>query len=350
MLKHCAVASAVLALAITGALAAPGDGLAPRKIPAQEIPVPTTVSPAMQKEMSEAAAFVFSGELPKTNAQWEAWSNPDPAATDRRIAELLAKLDLTLSEEMIAGVRCYVITPRKIDKANAKRLLVHIHGGGYVFGAGKGGATEAIQVAGESGIKTIAIDYRLAPDHPFPAPTDDAFAVWKAVTEANKGSAIGLFGTSAGGAMVLAVTQRAIAEGVPRPAAVVVGTPWSDLGETGDSYFTNRHLDAWNYPDILGEMARQYAPGRDFRDPRLSPVYGSFAGFPPTLLLSGTRDIFLSNSVRVDRKLRDAGRPTQLIVYEGQSHAGYFGELDDPETRIWLRDVARFWDERLGIR
>lgn len=337
----------LLALTAGGAFAASGEPLIPRKIPAQEIPVPTTVSPEMQQEMSEAAAFAFSGELPRTNAQWAAWSNPDPAATDRRIAELLAKLDLVLTEETIAGVHCYVITPRRMDKANAKRLLVHIHGGGYVFGGGKGGATEAIQVAGESGIRTIAIDYRLAPDHPFPAPTDDAFAVWKAVTRANKGSAIGMFGTSAGGAMVLAVTQRAIAEGAPRPAAIVAGTPWADIGETGDSYFTNRHLDAWNYPDILGEMARQYAPGGDSHDPRLSPVYGSFAGFPPTLVLSGTRDIFLSNSARVDRKLRDAGRPTQLIVYEGQSHAGYFGELDDPETRTWLRDVTRFWQQNL---
>jgi monoterpene epsilon-lactone hydrolase len=132
---------------------------------------------------------------------------------------------------------------------------------------------------------------------------------------------------------VLAATQRAIAEGLPRPAAIVAGTAWSDLSETGDSYATNRHLDAWNYPDILGEMARQYAPRRDRRDPRLSPVYGSFADFPPTLLLSGTRDIFLSHTVRVDRKLRDAGRQSALIVYEGQSHAAYLGDPDLPETQ-----------------
>lgn len=302
----------------------------------------------MQKEMSDAAAFAWPRDLPKTNDQWRAWSGADSADTQQRIQALLAKLDLDLRKETIAGVQCYVITPRKLAKANAKRLLVHIHGGGYVFGVGVGGAQEAIQVAGTSGIRTIAIDYRMAPQYPYPVPTNDAFAVWKGVTARHRGYSIGLFGTSAGGAMVLAVTQRAIAEGVPPPAAIIAGTPWADLSETGDSYFTNRHLDAWNYPDILGEMARQYAQGHDMRDPQLSPVYGSFARFPPTLLFSGTRDIFLSNTVRVDRKLRDAGRDSELIVYEAQSHAGYFGDLDDPETRTWLTDVARFWNAHLG--
>lgn len=309
--------------------------------------MPTTVSPRMQADIGKAGEFSWPKALPKTNAEWNGWSNPDPAETDRKIEQLKSELKIDIREERIAGVPCFVITPRTIAKANARRLLVNIHGGGYVLGVGKSGISEAMLVAGTSGIRTIAIDYRMAPEHPFPVPLDDVTAVWKAVTASNPRAHIGLFGTSTGGAMVLALTQRAIAEGLPRPVAIVSGTPWSDISETGDSYFTNRHLDAWNYPDILGEMARQYANGMDLRDPRLSPVYGSFADFPQTLIISGTRDIFLSNSVRVDRKLRDAGRSTELIVYEGQSHAQYLAGLDVPETRTWLHDVARFWDEHL---
>lgn len=336
-------------LLLLSLLLATGEQLTPRKVPAQDVPVPSTVSPALQKSISDSAKFAWSKDLPRTNAQWLAWSNADPAATDKRVAALLAKFDLTLTETTIAGVHCHVITPRKPMKANARRLLVHIHGGGFVFGAGKSGIHEAIQIAGASGIRTISVDYRLAPDYPFPTPTDDAVAAWKAIARDHRGYAIGLFGTSAGGSMVLTVTQRAIAEGFTRPAAIVAGTPWADLSETGDSYATNRHLDAWNYPDVLGEMARQYAPGVDRRDPRVSPIYGSFAGFPPTLLVSGTRDIFLSNTVRVDRKLRDAGRPTQLIVYEGQSHATYLGDPEMPEARTWREDVARFWREQFSV-
>jgi acetyl esterase/lipase len=335
--------SAAVALLLTAGIAS--AQLAPRKVPAHDVPVPTTVSPEMQKQMSDGAGFAFPAQMPSTNAGWNAMSDPDPAKTAAGTDALLARLGLTLREERIAGVRCFVIAPRL--KADRKRLLVHIHGGGYTMFPGKSGLREAIYVVAASGMTAISIDYRMAPDHPFPAPTDDAWAVWRAVTAANRGKRIGLFGTSTGGAMVLATVQRAVREKARVPDAIVAGTPWSDLSETGDSYFTARHLDPWNYPAILGAMARQYANGADMKDSLLSPVYGSFAGFPPTLLLSGTRDIFLSNTVRVDRKLRDAGRPSELIVYEGQSHAQYLAGPDLPEGQLWMRDVAAFWKRTL---
>lgn len=127
----------------------------------------------------------------------------------------------------------------------------------------------------------------------------------------------------------------------------MAGTPWSDLSETGDSYFTNRYADPIIYPGVLSVAVAQYAGGLDVRDPRLSPVYGDFTGFPPTLLLAGTRDIFLSNTVRVDRKLRDAGRRSELIVYEGQSHAAYLIGPEIPETKTALDDIAAFFTREL---
>ena len=147
--------------------------------------------------------------------------------------------------------------------------------------------------------------------------------------------------------MVLAVTQRAIAEHLRLPDAIMAGTPWSDLSETGDSYHTNRYADPIVYEGELGVAARQYANGIDLKDPRLSPIYGSFSDFPPTLLLAGTRDLFLSNTVRVDRKLRDAGRRSELIVYEGQSHVGYLSGVEFPETVTALKDIAAFFSREL---
>lgn len=335
---------AVLVKAAIAIAVAHGDpAIAGIEVPPHRLPVPTTVSEEMQAVIRKAVRPAWPAPLPTTNAGWNEMSNPDPAATRAKTLGLLSRLKLDLEEREIGGVHCYVITPREMAGENERRLLVHIHGGGYVLGAGEKGIAEALLVAGASEIKTISIDYRMPPEHPFPTPVDDAVALWKAVTAEYRGYATGLFGSSAGGAMVLSVVQRSIAENFAVPAAIVAGTPWSDLSETGDSYFTNRYADPLAYRDLLRVMAEQYANGFDLHDPRLSPVYGSFDRFPPTLLLTGTRDLFLSNTVRVDRKIRDAGEESELIVYEGQSHARYASGLDVPETLTWLRDVTSFW-------
>jgi acetyl esterase/lipase len=247
-----------------------------------------------------------------------------------------------LEENSFGGVRCYTIYPVGVAKPGAP-LLVHLHGGGYVLGAGESGLFEAILVAGTSRITTISVDYRMPPDHPFPVPLEDSMSAWLAVTQRFSGRQFGLSGTSAGGAMVLSLVQRLTSTQPSVPTAIVVGTPWADLSETGDSYFTNKHADYMVYEGLLSVMARQYANGIELCDSRISPVYGSFQGFPPTLLLTGTRDLFLSNTVRVDRKIRDAGKVSELIVYEGQGHAQYMLGIEAPESSTAFNDIARFW-------
>jgi acetyl esterase/lipase len=137
---------------------------------------------------------------------------------------------------------------------------------------------------------------------------------------------------------------------MPLPAALMVGTPWSDLSKTGDSYFTNAGVDNGlvAYEGLLEAAAHLYADGRDLKDPLLSPVYGEFAGFPPTLLTTGTRDLFLSNTVRVHRKLRRAGIVAQLDVYEGQAHGSRYLTADAPETQELFGEMARFFDSHLS--
>jgi len=118
-----------------------------------------------------------------------------------------------------------------------------------------------------------------------------------------------IVGTSTGGGMTLAMILRAKQEGLALPAAIAPGTPWSDLTETGDSYKTNEWLDnvLVSYSGYLSHAAALYANGHDMKDPQLSPIYGDFHGFPPAILTTGTRDLFLSNTVRTHRKLREAG-------------------------------------------
>jgi len=204
-------------------------------------------------------------------------------------------------------------------------------------------------VAGATGIETFSIDYRMPPDHPFPAAIEDAVAVWRKMSEQHGPLKLGLFGSSAGGALALSLAQTSVEQEMRIHDAIFAGTPWSDLSETGDSYFTNRYADPVVYPGRLSVSAAQYANGVDLRDPRVSPVYGSFEAFPPTLLISGTRDLFLSNTVRVDRKLRDAGRRSELIVYEGQSHGAYLNGVEYPETQTALRDISYFFSRELGL-
>jgi len=329
-----------------GAVAA--QTLPERSVPEHVLPVPSTVSPEMRELIANSPAYAVSRNSPTTNAGWLKVSNPHPDQLHASIVRLLDRLDLTLSERAIAGVHCYVVqpAPRNLKK---NRLLVNVHGGGYVLGAGESGLTEAILVAGATGIRTIAVDYRMPPDHPFPIPVDDAVVVWKAVTAYAKAPVkVGIFGSSTGGAIALEVTQRAISEHFRVPDAVFAGTPWSDLSETGDSYFVHKYADPLVYDGGLSVMAQQYAHGASLKDPRLSPIYGSFVGFPSTLLISGTRDLLLSDTVRVDRKLRDAGAHSELIVYEGQGHGMYLAGLDYKETKTFMKDVAAFFRKALG--
>lgn len=312
-----------------------------RSIPAYTVPVPTTVSMVLQHAIGMAPPSEPPADFPATNEGWNAFGNPEPAARRAALDNDLAAERLTVSEQQIAGVRCYVIEPVESSSEQESRVLLSVHGGGYVVGAGEAGIDEAMILARTMRAKTIAIDYRMPPSHPYPAAVDDLLAVWRDVLSEGGVLQTAWFGASAGAAIILCAVQRAIAEKIPVPSAIIAGTPWSDLSETGDSYHTNRHLDPMTYDGFLGKLARLYAGERDLKDPLVSPVYGSFAHFPPTLLLSGTRDLFLSNTIRVDRHLRDTGRESHLIVYEGQSHAAYLIP-QFPEAAIAAQDMTRF--------
>jgi monoterpene epsilon-lactone hydrolase len=323
-----------------------------RRVPARVLPVPTDeVSPVVQE-------FIASGfnpgleHHPKDAAEWKAIIAKVGATAEKEVRDMAAKLHVTIKPTTVAGVSCFELTPEVVPARNRNRLLVHVHGGAYVFGAGIGGDDEGVMLAGLGGFKVLAIDYRMPPDFPYPAAMDDAMAVWKkAVTLANPKN-MAIFGSSTGGGMTLAMVLRARDEHLPLPAAIAPGTPWADLTDTGDSYKTNEWVDnvLVSAHGILGDAALLYAGGHDLKDPMLSPVYGDFRGLPPAILTTGTRDLFLSNTVRTHRKLRRAGVEADLNVYEGQSHAQYFFDADAPETKEAMGDIAAFFDRHLGVK
>lgn len=161
---------------------------------------------------------------------------------------------------------------------------------------------------------------------------------------------VGIFGTSAGGSLTLTTLLRAKMEGLPMPGAIGLGTPTVDLSKTGDTLFTNAMVDnvLGTQDGFIRETALLYANGRDLKDPLLSPIYGDVRGFPPAILTSGTRELYLSNTVRMHRKLRAAGVEAVLQVWEGQSHTQYMADITAPETREYHDEVGAFFDRHLG--
>jgi acetyl esterase/lipase len=208
---------------------------------------------------------------------------------------------------------------------------------------GGGTYAEALgaRAAGATGARTVSVDYRMPPDHPFPAAPEDCVAVYEALLESVDPGRIVIGGSSAGGNIAAAAILMIRDRGLPLPAGAVLLTPEVDLTESGDSFRTNEDLDVVLRRG-LPEANALYAAGHDLRDPYLSPLFADFTkGYPPTLVQTGTRDLFLSNSVLIHRKLRDAGIDAELHVWEAMPHGGFLlGEA--PENAEILAEVARF--------
>lgn len=297
-------------------------------------------------------AIIAKGQMPYWNKhpttaqEWKTWVASMAKEVSKELPALQEKMQVTVQASKIAGVSVFTITPKVITAANKDRLLIHFHGGGYVLNPGEAGVTEAMMMAGYGHVKVISVDYRMPPDFPYPAAMDDAIAVYREIIKTHHPKNIGVFGTSTGGGMSLALILRAKVEHLPLPAAIGVGTPWTDLTKTGDSYYTNEQIDnvLVSYDGWLGDAAKLYANGHDLKDPLLSPIYGDVTGFPPTLLVTGTRDLFLSNTIRMHWLLRDAKVKTELLVFEGLSHAQYLMSIDTPETKRYFAELSDFFD------
>jgi monoterpene epsilon-lactone hydrolase len=336
-------------VAAQGIAVADGGVSAPLQVPAKTLPVPTDVSPELQKLIAAPLNPAWNN-LWKTGEEWRTAANAQAAKMVPTIPAMLKRLHVTEKSAMIDGVRVYEVTPDFIPPEHRDKLLIHVHGGCYELFPGESGTTEAIIMAGLGHYKVISVDYRMPPEAYFPAALDDAMSVYKAALKTTDPKNIGVFGTSAGGALVLEMMLRAKQEGLRLPGAIAPGTPMSDVTKTGDSFYTNEKVDnvLVSRDGFCDAATIVYAHGHDLKDPLLSPVYGDMHGFPPAILTTGTRDLLLSNTVRVHRKLREAGVDAQLQVFEGMSHAQY--QVDDriPETKEAFGEITDFFDKHLG--
>lgn len=250
---------------------------------------------------------------------------------------------VTITDDTLGGVPVRRIV-RALGDVDRGKVLMNLHGGG--FATDSGSLTENIPIAALTGVEVIAVLYRLAPEHPYPAAVDDALAVYKALLATHDAADIGVYGASAGAVIGPQLMMRLQAEGLPVPAALGVFSGESDMVVTADSL---RIFGRAAEGQMLIDAKWAYLAGADPKDPLISPIFGDLSHFPPTLCVSSGRDVLLSGTVNLHRRLGDAGVPAELLVYDALPHA-FWAYMLAPECDHCFGRMAAFLSARLGRR
>ncbi|MFK2901758.1 alpha/beta hydrolase fold domain-containing protein [Dyella jejuensis] len=267
-----------------------------------------------------------------------------------RAARMEKMYPVNIHSETIAGVGTDVVLPAQgVSTENRNRVLVNLHGGAFLWGAHSGGLVEAIPIASLGRIKVITVDYRQGPEHTFPAASDDVEAVYRALLKHYKPNQIGIYGCSAGGVLTAEATARFISDKLPVPGAI--GTFCGSLLDIdGDSSYVAPLLNGAGVPaHQLKLMDLPYFHGVNPRDPLVQPGLSPalLAKYPPTLLITGTRDMTMSSVLYSQQLLDQAGVPTELHVWEGMWHS-FFSDPELPESQQAYRVIATFFLHHLG--
>ena len=229
------------------------------------------------------------------------------------------------------------------------RHLLYLHGGAYMFGSPRLYRHFTWRMADAARARVLIIDYRLAPEHPFPAALDDAVTAWRWLLD-NGGSpsSMAIAGDSAGGGLALATMMKLPGEGLPLPAAAAVMSPWTDLALTGPSLHINAAADPMLVAADVLRFAVGYLGGADARNPYASPLYGDPRGLPPTLIQAGGDEILRDDGVRMAEKMRSAGCDVELQVWPQMPHTWQLLAPVLPEAREAIDEVARFFARHLA--
>jgi monoterpene epsilon-lactone hydrolase len=305
------------------------------------IPMPATISPEAQKWLESLVQQKVGPpeSLAERRARTDIWRKTDSA-------EARKLYPVNVEETTTAGVRTDIITP--LSTPAGQRVLINVHGGG--FNSDSGSLIEGVPIANLAKIKVVSVYYRLAPENPFPAAVDDVIAVYKELLKTYTPHSIGIYGTSAGAILTCEVAVRLKELGLPLPAALGIFSGLADYSRVGDS----RQLFTLNgFPGRLEPIDANHLPNDEYvgktdrKDPVLSPIFADLHGMPPTLLVTSTRDILLSDTTTLHRAMLRAGDDAQLVVFDALPHAFWY-HFQLPETREALELMANFFDEKLA--
>jgi acetyl esterase/lipase len=230
--------------------------------------------------------------------------------------------------------------------AGGDRVLLYLHGGAYQIGSPATLRYMIAQLSAAAKARVLSVDYRLAPEHPFPAAVDDAVAAYRwLLAKGTDPAVIAFAGDSAGGGLALGTLVALRDAREPLPAVAVVMSPWTDLALTGESLQTRAAVDVMIKPAGMAETAATYLAGQDPRHPYASPLYADLRGLPPVLIHVGDAEVILDDSTRFAARARDHGVDVTLVIWDEMPHvwhafAGLLPEADQAIERIgsWLAE------------
>jgi len=305
------------------------------------IPIPANLSAEAKQVLSRAEPDQAPPEpLAQRRSRTDAWALTAAAAWSKLCPNQLV-------EDKIAGVPVRIVTPDAMPEANRDKVLLNLHGGG--FNSDSGSYTETIPIAGYAKIKVVAVLYRLAPEHPFPAAVDDSVAVYKALLKTYKPEHIAIYGTSAGATLTAEVAARLKQLGLPQPAALGIFSGMGDFAREGDSIalYALRGLAGPLDPPHPRPRDQDYVTSTDPKDPILSPIYSDLHGLPPTLFVTSGRDLLLSGTANLHRAYLNAGVDARLVVYDALPHAFWYNS-NLPESIEANKLMAEFFVKQLS--
>jgi len=311
-----------------------------------QLRIPTTISAEAQAVLK--AIHERPAQPNPTPSDTEGWALLEAAAnsTDPETVETLAMATtgavpsgehVAVVDRTIGEAKFFVATPESWTPDDP-RVVLNIHGGGLTFGGGPAARRSTQLMAANMGLRTWGMDYRQLPHHPFPAGIDDCMVVYRELLEHHDPKNIVVMGQSGGGNFSLALTLRTRDEGLPVPAALGLISPVVDFTFQGDTWYTNAQGTT---PDDFIHMLTMYRTENPVEHPYISPLFGDYDdSFPPTIITAGTRDMLLSDAVRLHRKLVNAGVTTELHVWEAAPHGLFMGYA--PEDREQIQQVRAF--------
>lgn len=304
------------------------------------IPVPPSLSSEAKVALRRPAP---GGDqtLAERRAGTDAWQ--------ARAGEASRKMyPVNIKDATIAGVPVREVTPLDTTPQHPDRVLINVHGGG--FNSDSGSLTESIPMANMLHTRVVAVLYRLAPEHPFPAAVDDTVAVYRELLKTYKPSRIALYGTSAGAILTAEVTVKLKQLGLPLPGALGIFSGLGDFSENDDSqamYSLRGLTGGVEIPDGKPHDINYFTASTDPKNPVLSPVYADLHGMPPALFITSGRDLLLSGTTILHRAFLRNGDDARLVVFEGLPHA-FWNDVSLPETKEAYGLMANFFEQQLS--
>ncbi len=313
--------------------------------------VPSSVSP-------EAAA-IYLRMLPVVKPRWDVHANPVTAADfqkrhDDDVARAIAAqgpglqaLKVVITETKLGGVDVVETTPPNYRDDGT--VVIRVHGGDFYLGSARSSVPQDAFLSLATGKRIISVDYTTAPKGKWQLVTDQVIAVYRAVLQQGyRPASIAMLGDSAGGNIVPASVLKLRDQGLPMPGALVLFSPCVDFHQVGDTNMTLRAADPAIDEIDAAVGFDAYASRVDWNNPYVSPIFGDFKkGFPPTLIQGGTKEVLLSDFVRLYQAIKTSGGDAELDLYEGMSHVFQAYMVNTPEQKAAFAEIKRFWSQHL---